>query len=256
MAYRFPFGQAVERLEQVDRTAKRVFVLGVYASAVHARWSLPGGRGVRALAVASEPSIFWTGHGVEAIISSIDVPDGCGTLTPAAEGLNGPSGIALDARYLEPLGVSRDSAWLCDLLPEARLNSRQAKALGRDYTRMVEEGRLPAPTVPPVPARFADETRVDEIVQEVVDSEAEVMITLGDIPLREFAARFGAPRKLADFGRSPDEYGRLHPLNIGGRAIALLPLVHPRQAASLGGSSKAWSVAHEDWTQSVAGRLL
>ena len=138
MAYRFPFGKAVERLEQADRTAKQVFVLGVYASAVHARWSLPGGRGVRALAVASEPSIFWTGQGVDDVINSIDVPEGCGVLTPAAQGLNGPSGKALDARYLAPLGLTRESAWLCDLLPEARLNPRQAKALDRDYMRLVE----------------------------------------------------------------------------------------------------------------------
>jgi hypothetical protein len=34
----FPFGQPLHRLTQSDRTPKPVFVLGVYASAVHARW--------------------------------------------------------------------------------------------------------------------------------------------------------------------------------------------------------------------------
>ena len=36
--FTFPFGQPVRRVEQQDRAPKRVFVLGVYASAVHARW--------------------------------------------------------------------------------------------------------------------------------------------------------------------------------------------------------------------------
>jgi hypothetical protein len=34
----FPFGQLVQDVVQTDRTPKKVFVLGVYASAVHARW--------------------------------------------------------------------------------------------------------------------------------------------------------------------------------------------------------------------------
>ena len=40
MTYLFPFGETVKRLVQEDRTPKKVFVLGVYASAVHARWSI------------------------------------------------------------------------------------------------------------------------------------------------------------------------------------------------------------------------
>ena len=38
MNYYFPFGETVKPLAQLDRTPKKVFVLGVYASAVHARW--------------------------------------------------------------------------------------------------------------------------------------------------------------------------------------------------------------------------
>ncbi len=36
--YRFPFGQPVKDVVQKDRSPKKVFVLGVYASAVHAKW--------------------------------------------------------------------------------------------------------------------------------------------------------------------------------------------------------------------------
>ena len=52
----FPFGQPLHEVQQTDRRPKKVFVLGVYASAVHARWIGPEGRDVvKALAVASEP---------------------------------------------------------------------------------------------------------------------------------------------------------------------------------------------------------
>ena len=65
MTYHFPFGQEVKVLKQTDTTPKKVFVLGVYASAVHAKWSLEDKVVVNALAVASEPYIFWRGEGAE-----------------------------------------------------------------------------------------------------------------------------------------------------------------------------------------------
>jgi hypothetical protein len=34
----FPFGEPVLSLWQADRPSKEIFILGVYASAVHARW--------------------------------------------------------------------------------------------------------------------------------------------------------------------------------------------------------------------------
>ena len=76
MKYQYPFGQTVKTLVQQDRTPKKVFVLGVYASAVHARWKKDGKTVCTALAVASEPRIFWDGNIEEAkeIISKISIP--------------------------------------------------------------------------------------------------------------------------------------------------------------------------------------
>ena len=34
----FPFGQPLKPVQQLNRSPKKAFVLGVYASAVHARW--------------------------------------------------------------------------------------------------------------------------------------------------------------------------------------------------------------------------
>ena len=118
----FPFGQPVHSVTQQDRTPKKVFVLGVYASAVHARWTGPDDKTkIMALAVASEPYIFWRGDGAQEIIDKIDIPKDAGKLIPAAKNLNGPSGNALDDLFLSPLGITRDDAWLCDLVPHSCL---------------------------------------------------------------------------------------------------------------------------------------
>jgi len=84
MTYLYPFGQQVHTLVQQDRTPKKVFVLGVYASAVHARWKKDGKTICTALSVASEPRIFWDGNIEEAkkIISKISIPEEVGTLEP------------------------------------------------------------------------------------------------------------------------------------------------------------------------------
>jgi hypothetical protein len=112
----FPFGQPVQEVAQADRSQKRVFVLGVYASAVHARWIGSDNKTiVNALAVASEPYIFWRGENSEAIIQKIFVPQKIGKLVPANRQFNGPSGIALDDLILKPLRLTRNDAWLCDL---------------------------------------------------------------------------------------------------------------------------------------------
>ena len=55
MNYYYPFGEIVHPLVQQDRTPKKVFVLGVYASAVHARWKIGSKTICPAMAVASEP---------------------------------------------------------------------------------------------------------------------------------------------------------------------------------------------------------
>jgi hypothetical protein len=82
----FPFGEEVNPVEQKDRTPKKVFILGVYASAAHARWEDTNGKAVvKALAVASEPYIFWRGDGADEIIQKIQIPPALGRLIPAAE---------------------------------------------------------------------------------------------------------------------------------------------------------------------------
>ena len=86
----FPFGNPVLKVEQTDRTPKKVFILGVYSSAVHARWINTSGKTlINALAVASEPYIFWRGDKVEDIISKINLLEQAGQLIAAEKKFNG-----------------------------------------------------------------------------------------------------------------------------------------------------------------------
>ncbi|OFW56550.1 MAG: hypothetical protein A2133_08530, partial [Actinobacteria bacterium RBG_16_64_13] len=103
----FPFGMPITPVRQMDATPKRVFVLGVYASAVHARWVADNGKTIiNALAVASEPEIFWRGEDADKLIEQIPAPHGAGRLVPANKTLNGPSGVTLDSMFLESLGIT------------------------------------------------------------------------------------------------------------------------------------------------------
>ena len=255
----FPFGQPLQRVEQTDRRPKKVFILGVYGSAVHARWLDPAGRTlVKALAVASEPRVFWNGSAPDAagIIAKSHIPPKMGTLVPADETFNGPSGQALDDLYLTPLGFpSRDDAWLCDLVPHTCLNLRQQQALQRYHEAAQEFGLAPAhlPTAPPAPP---DAARREEVLQEIEAAQPRLIIPLGDQPLLWFLSFFQpAWERLAGFGKGPAEYGRVHECRIQGKRYHVLPLVHPRQAGGLGLHSPVWKECHAHWARHEAGSI-
>ena len=252
MVYHFPFGQMLHPLVQQDRSAKKVFVLGVYASAVHARWRNAGGIVCQALAVASEPEIFWDGNPEKArqIIASIQIPPELGYLEPAGEQLNGPSAKVLKEHILAPLGFTRPEAWLCDLLPETRLNPGQVKAIREKYEPLMTQYGLNPVTIPKRPSRFCDENRSREITSELMESKAELLVLLGDIPIREYLNRV-ADVPFSSLQEYVDLYGYGNPVDItvGGKALQVLPLAHPRQIGALGAHSEKWCRMHREWEQ-------
>ena len=254
----FPFGQPVREVVQTERTRKRVFVLGVYASAVHARWvGVDNDTKVNALAVSSEPYIFWRGENAEEIIQQIVIPKEFGKLVPAYRRFNGPSGVALDDLILTPLGLSRADAWLCDLVPHSCVNPAQSKAIERAYLPVAKTYGLPMPTVPPVPKALTDEKRRKAIINEIQESDASTLILLGDKPIQWFLAYFD-PRwkRLVDFMRDGQPYGKLHIIQIIGKQMEVLPLAHPRQIAKLGLSSSVWDKRHQYWVNNDAGKVF
>ena len=250
MTYYFPFGNALRPLVQEDRSPKKVFVLGVYASAVHARWRRNGKIVCQALAVASEPRIFWDGDYEEAksIIAQVAIPEELGTLEPAGKQLNGPSAKVLDENILAPLGFTREDAWLCDCLPETRLNPGQAKAIRERYEPLAAEYGLNSVTIPNRPSAFCDDRRSREITAELMESEAELLVLLGDIPIAQYLRRV-ADVPYASLGEYVDLYGYGNPTEtvINGKTIRVLPLAHPRQIGALGAHSEKWHLAHCEW---------
>lgn len=254
MDYYFPFGQKLHPLIQEDQSPRQVFVLGVYASAVHARWKRDGKIICQALAVASEPCIFWDGNEEQArqIISKIPIPKELGYLEPAGKQLNGPSGTVLDQQILAPLGFTRKQAWLCDLLPETRLNPSQAKALESRYEPVREQFGLNPVTIPKRPSRFCDDRRAEEITRELMRSEARLLVLLGDIPIREYLNRVtDVPyRSLAEYV-ALHGYGNATEVTIAGKTIRVLPLAHPRQIGALGTHSEHWFRMHQAWEQQI-----
>jgi hypothetical protein len=221
-----------------------------YASAVHARWIGPDERTrVAALAVASEPCIFWRGDGVEAIIDDIAVPAGAGRLVPASSGMNGPSGRSLDECFLRPLGYNnRDDAWLCDIVPHSCQNEKQLAAVERAYQPLMKQFGLPEVSLPPVPDPLCNDARRETILNEIQQSGADTVVLLGDEPIKCFLRFFDNRRSgLGDFGRDAKTYGKRNKVRIDGRMFDVIPLVHPRQASKLGTYSPFWHGLHQAW---------
>ena len=250
MAYLFPFGQELHPLVQEDRSPKKVFVLGVYASAVHARWKKDSQIICQALAVASEPRIFWDGNVDEAkrIIDSVNMPAELGVLEPAGKQLNGPSAKVLDENILAPLGYTRQHDWLCDCLPETRINSSQAKVIKERYNPLIEKYGLNHVTIPARPTAFCDHRRAEEITAELMESQAELLILLGDIPIAQYLKKV-ADVSYSTLGEYVDlyGYGNVTETVINDKNIKVLPLAHPRQIGALGAHSEKWYHAHHKW---------
>lgn len=258
--YYFPFGQPLRKVEQKDKSAKEVFVLGVYASAVHATWvGKDGKQKVAALAVASEPEIFWKGDNVADIISQIEVPSELGKLlVPKSKSMNGPSGKVLDEMYLKPMGFLRGHAWLSDLLPESRVNPNQRAAIENHYTTdIILRYGLKQASIPDFnKGELNSKVRREEILSELIESKSETLVLLGDLPIQWFLKYYsnGAHRKLADFGETSDSYGKPVEMKIDGNNYNVIALCHPRQAGQLGSSNLKWAQLHRSWIESKKNR--
>lgn len=249
----FPFGQTVKRVYQTNKEEKEFFILGVYASAVHAKWIKDNKTICKALAVASEPRIFWDGDQDEAqrIINDIAIPNEVGRLVLPEARYNGPSGRVLDEHILKPLGITRDEVWLCDMLPECRLNAKQDKRISISYNPLIEEDGLNKVTIPLVPSAsrgFCDDKRCFEIVEEIKESRAKKLILLGDDPIHQFL-NFVSPMKCKGVTEWINDFGYATPVKttIGDFEIDVIAMAHPRQIGGLGESKISFAELHREW---------
>jgi hypothetical protein len=235
---------------QKARNAK-AFVVGVYASAVHAKWIVDGKEVCKALAVASEPHSFWDGAGADRIIRGIEVPEEMGRLEPADLRFNGPSGGTLLDKYLHPLGLGVRDCWITDLHDRYYLSPGNAKAVERyERLRVSARARVPRADLPARPARVKpDPDRMKRLRHEFEESGASLVITLGNEPLEPL---FGdSTRKLTRAA-----YGELETLKLFERNVTALRLCHPRQAGALGSSSSTWTATHADWIRRARRRAV
>jgi hypothetical protein len=107
-------------------------------------------------------------------------------------------------------------------------------------------------TLPDVPKEFADDQRRAEVLAELVESQAKIVILLGDQPIKHWLRHYdGRWKRLSEFG----PYGQLHDARIAGRSYHVLPLAHPRQVGALGAHSDMWFEAHKAW-RVEAGTML
>lgn len=247
-SYRFPFGRMLKpAAPQVPSKKVKAFIVGVYSSAVHARWVSESGKQLcRALAVSSEPYSFWDGKDASAIVKKVGetLPAGAGKLLPADPSYNGPSGIVLDERYLDPLGLDRTNTWVTDLHDLYYLSSGNLAALTKHYEPLVKEGLTKPANLPQRPASVAPtERQLERLKLEVQQADPPLVITLGNEPIPYIFGR-GTP-KLAT-----RHYGEVFEGDVFGHRVLCMRLCHPRQAGQLGASSSAWFEAHRRWVRS------
>jgi len=137
------------------------------------------------------------------------------------------------------------------------MSTGQRAAIEREYLPYLGEYDIPVPTLQPAPTSGPGEERREEIWDEYVQSQAEVLILLGDKPIEWFFSHLEPQyQKLSDFGKEAKTYDQLHLFRIRGRQIGVLPLVHPRQASRLGASSAEWAELHQTWKTDVAARVI
>ena len=139
---------------------------------------------------------------------------------------------------------------MCDLLPESRINSGQKAAIERCYNKYICQYDLKPVTVPERKSKFCDARRAAEILEELKESDARLLVLLGDIPIKQFLKRvadipYSSLQEYVDlFG-----YGNPTDVTIQGKTIKVLPLAHPRQIGALGYHSKTWCEMHQKWEE-------
>ncbi|MGH9242980.1 MAG: hypothetical protein ACRD29_01415 [Acidimicrobiales bacterium] len=223
---------------------------------MHVRWEFPAGvvrdtgkrrvTSVQSLAVGDEPSPFWNGidagERVASWTSSASPEWGVFANDPK---LNGPSGQALDKRYLDILGIDRTEAWITDCLDKYCGSDGQHSVVDFYSALSDSEGSLPPVNLAPHPDTKAIERlaleHTDRLAAELELCQPDEVITLGVAACTVFARlvdlRKDGPSRLTP---SPSSYGRPVVARRRGRTMRWWPLAHPA-------TPKVYRDAHDAW---------
>lgn len=254
LAGTFPFGQPSGRCQPQRVAEAEAFVMGVYPSALHIRWVNQDFR-VAALAVDEEPWPFWDGADQDQRVQTWQTKVGWqpawGKVAPAGR-LNGSSGVSVRDHVLNALGIEIGRVWLTDAVPFFHVHrgpGTQGAAMSSRYDVFARQHGLPLHNLPDRPSpdrliQYAVEQELVRLREELLDSKASLVITLGNEALAVAAALVEGdlPRALSPGAT----YGATSTTRIEGRTIQVLPLVHPGQRAAV------WRAAHDRWRESRA----
>jgi hypothetical protein len=259
----FPFGRPnTERPALRSVREARLFVLGVYPSALHVRWRGPKGSMIEALAVDAEPTVFWTGSSDEDARARLlegwrdavgfDADDGAVSWAQ----LNGSSGKTLEQQVLVPLDIAWEHLWATDCFPWFLIKSgpkdQGARILDTYDPFALNGARRDIACLLPRPRHIAtliDADRRRQIRREIAESRAAWVMTLGQEAADVLAMAVdvdeqpgGLPLRAGD-----PEYGTPGRIRASGHRGRWLALAHP--GATRQG---AWANRHAPFIRSFA----
>jgi hypothetical protein len=247
--YRYPFGRPVCPFEHSQRAGRPVFVLGAYPSALHVEWLAPNGEHVNALPVDNEPEPFWNGANERALVEAFKSEvRPVGQVTAPGLKWNGSSGVAMDKRYLEPLGHTRSDAWVSDCLNTYFASENVAKAILRAYEPAVQSHQLPPanlqhhPSEAEIVQRASQGERLQALRSEFRNTEPSVVITLGNAALLVLKSMLEVTAGSAKL--TTEDYGI--PVNLDlGRSVRWYALAHPGATRE----GRPYYATHEAWIE-------
>lgn len=269
----FPFGRtSTERPPRTPPGPASAFVLGVYPSALHVRWTPPAWHAgdkpkpVSALAVDVEPVVFWEGTDPDpgeliehwkTAVGFVEGDDrGCDGHVAGVH-LNGSSGASVNSLTLEPLGLNAADVWMTDAVPwffvkyGSGTKREQGDVFNDVYNPYADIAGRPTASVParPSPKKLvaaAIGSERERLRTEIFASGAPVVYTLGEEARQVLAGVVDSSSGPPTFRLTVDDYGAAGAARVDGRTVRWHALVHPGQR------SHKWVRAHGLWTSAWA----
>lgn len=218
-----------------------------------------------ALAVDVEPVVFWDGTDPDPDdliadwkreVGFVDGDDpGCDGRVGGVH-LNGSSGATLAAEVLRPKGFELPDVWMSDVEPWFQVKfgtptKRQQGDVLRDIYNpfAAASGRRPAASLPrrltpkALVAHAISEER-ERLRSELLESAAPIVLTLGEEARQILLEVVDAATGLPTSALNTLDYGRPGWVDVSGRTMEWIALVHPGQRAS------RWVEAHRVWAAS------